>query len=170
MKNASMNPELGQIEYVFTDKTGTLTENNMSLNSVFVQNKFYYASPSSCPSSSSSSSCPSSSAVSSSSSSLMPIDSFPPSPHRSSASVPYVPSHLAAGSASEADEEKNSMELLVEEAFAPRRIEAFVSEGEASVAMHFFLSLLLCNSAVVVHDDLGVEKQTCTNRKKRQIF
>lgn len=39
--NSNVNEDLGQIEYLFTDKTGTLTENEMIFKRFFVNNQTY---------------------------------------------------------------------------------------------------------------------------------
>ena len=36
-----MNENLGQIKYVFTDKTGTLTKNQMNFKKIIVDGKAY---------------------------------------------------------------------------------------------------------------------------------
>lgn len=41
VKNASLNPDLGRVEYVFSDKTGTLTENDMTLVRCYTGGNFY---------------------------------------------------------------------------------------------------------------------------------
>lgn len=41
VKNADLNEELGQIEYLFTDKTGTLTENVMEFKKCAIRGKVY---------------------------------------------------------------------------------------------------------------------------------
>ena len=40
VKSSNINDELGQIEYLFTDKTGTLTRNKMELSRIFVDGIF----------------------------------------------------------------------------------------------------------------------------------
>ena len=39
--SSDLNEELGQVEYLFSDKTGTLTENKMRFTSCFVGNVVY---------------------------------------------------------------------------------------------------------------------------------
>lgn len=39
--NTSVNENLGQIKYVFTDKTGTLTKNNMIFKNLICDGKLY---------------------------------------------------------------------------------------------------------------------------------
>lgn len=39
--NTSVNENLGQIKYVFTDKTGTLTKNNMIFKNLICEGKLY---------------------------------------------------------------------------------------------------------------------------------
>ena len=39
--NSDINEDLGQIEYLFSDKTGTLTENEMIFKQFFVDGRFY---------------------------------------------------------------------------------------------------------------------------------
>ena len=41
VKNVSLNEELGQIEYVFSDKTGTLTKNQMEFKIALIGNHVY---------------------------------------------------------------------------------------------------------------------------------
>lgn len=41
VKTADLNEDLGQIEYIFTDKTGTLTENQMEFKMCFINGKSY---------------------------------------------------------------------------------------------------------------------------------
>ena len=42
-RNSDLIEELGQVEFVFSDKTGTLTENVMSLKTILVGKKVYGA-------------------------------------------------------------------------------------------------------------------------------
>ena len=39
-RNSNLNEELGQVQYVFSDETGTLTENLMEFKSVLLLGKF----------------------------------------------------------------------------------------------------------------------------------
>ena len=39
--NTSVNENLGQIKYVFTDKTGTLTKNNMVFKKIIIGGEIY---------------------------------------------------------------------------------------------------------------------------------
>ena len=41
VKNSNLNEELGQVEYIFTDKTGTLTENLMEFKKCVIKGKVY---------------------------------------------------------------------------------------------------------------------------------
>ena len=41
VNNTSINENLGQIKYVFTDKTGTLTKNQMNFKKIIVAGKRY---------------------------------------------------------------------------------------------------------------------------------
>lgn len=41
-KNTMLNEELGQIEYIFTDKTGTLTSNKMTFDTAVIGNECYH--------------------------------------------------------------------------------------------------------------------------------
>ena len=41
MKSASLNEELGQIEYVFSDKTGTLTKNVMEFKIAAIEKRLF---------------------------------------------------------------------------------------------------------------------------------
>lgn len=41
VQSSTLNEELGQVDYVFTDKTGTLTKNIMEFKSSLIGNKFY---------------------------------------------------------------------------------------------------------------------------------
>jgi len=41
VKSGDLNEDLGQIEYVFTDKTGTLTENQMEFKRCYIKGKVY---------------------------------------------------------------------------------------------------------------------------------
>eukprot|EP00475_Leptophrys_vorax_P015182 TRINITY_DN2154_c0_g1_i1.p1 TRINITY_DN2154_c0_g1~~TRINITY_DN2154_c0_g1_i1.p1 ORF type:complete len:1151 (+),score=308.65 TRINITY_DN2154_c0_g1_i1:37-3489(+) len=41
VQSSSLNEELGQIEYVFSDKTGTLTQNRMQFRTAFVKSRQY---------------------------------------------------------------------------------------------------------------------------------
>lgn len=38
---AALNEELGQVEYVFCDKTGTLTKNELTFHTAVIGNQFY---------------------------------------------------------------------------------------------------------------------------------
>lgn len=40
-RTTTLNEELGQIEYIFSDKTGTLTQNIMTFNKASIQGKLY---------------------------------------------------------------------------------------------------------------------------------
>lgn len=40
-RTTTLNEELGQIKYVFTDKTGTLTQNIMTFNKCSINSKSY---------------------------------------------------------------------------------------------------------------------------------
>ena len=40
-RTSNLNSDLGQIEYVFSDKTGTLTENKMNLKRVSIAGRVY---------------------------------------------------------------------------------------------------------------------------------
>lgn len=40
-KTGDLNEDLGQIEYIFTDKTGTLTENMMEFKRCSIKGKLY---------------------------------------------------------------------------------------------------------------------------------
>uniref|UniRef100_A0A8C2J1G6 Phospholipid-transporting ATPase n=1 Tax=Cyprinus carpio TaxID=7962 RepID=A0A8C2J1G6_CYPCA len=48
VNTSDLNEELGQVEYVFTDKTGTLTENNMELRECCVDGNVYVISVQTC--------------------------------------------------------------------------------------------------------------------------
>lgn len=41
VQSSNLNEELGQIEYVFSDKTGTLTQNNMEFRKLVARGKPY---------------------------------------------------------------------------------------------------------------------------------
>ena len=41
VKSASLNEELGQVEYVFSDKTGTLTKNIMAFSKAIIGNHMF---------------------------------------------------------------------------------------------------------------------------------
>lgn len=41
VRSASLNEELGQIQYVFTDKTGTLTTNRMEFKIALIGHKYF---------------------------------------------------------------------------------------------------------------------------------
>ena len=40
-RTSNLNEDLGQVQYIFSDKTGTLTQNEMRVRSLFAQNKAY---------------------------------------------------------------------------------------------------------------------------------
>ena len=40
-RTTTLNEELGQIEYIFSDKTGTLTQNIMTFNKCSINHKLY---------------------------------------------------------------------------------------------------------------------------------
>lgn len=40
-RTTTLNEELGQIEYIFSDKTGTLTQNIMTFNKASIEGKMY---------------------------------------------------------------------------------------------------------------------------------
>lgn len=40
-RNSNLNEDLGKIEYIFSDKTGTLTSNDMQLRFISVKNETY---------------------------------------------------------------------------------------------------------------------------------
>lgn len=41
VKNSDLNEELGQIQYIFTDKTGTLTKNQMELKKCWIKGEYF---------------------------------------------------------------------------------------------------------------------------------
>ena len=45
VQSSSLNEELGQIQYIFSDKTGTLTQNVMEFKMVDVKGKMYGTMP-----------------------------------------------------------------------------------------------------------------------------
>ena len=45
VQSSSLNEELGQIQYIFSDKTGTLTQNIMEFKMVDVKGKMYGTMP-----------------------------------------------------------------------------------------------------------------------------
>lgn len=42
VNSTDLNEDLGQIEYLFSDKTGTLTENEMSFKQFCIEGKIYH--------------------------------------------------------------------------------------------------------------------------------
>ena len=53
-RNSNLNEDLGKVEYVFSDKTGTLTSNEMQLREIAIKSlplgsaEFKYVTPSAC--------------------------------------------------------------------------------------------------------------------------
>lgn len=41
VNSSNLNEELGQIDYVFSDKTGTLTQNQMKFKAISIKGKHY---------------------------------------------------------------------------------------------------------------------------------
>lgn len=41
MQTSNLNEELGQVEYIMTDKTGTLTQNLMEFKCLYVKGYFF---------------------------------------------------------------------------------------------------------------------------------
>lgn len=41
VQTSTLNDELGQIQFIFTDKTGTLTKNNMKFHNLTIGNRIY---------------------------------------------------------------------------------------------------------------------------------